>query len=73
VKLKNANNGNYNNVNPRGADTIAAYKKTVPSDVLGCFERAKATHSNMMENAPYFIGAVLAGNVAGLSPGESSH
>jgi uncharacterized MAPEG superfamily protein len=68
--LKKANNGRYNNANPRGADTLAMYKKTVPSDVMGCFERAKAAHANMMENAPFFIGAVLAGNMVGLSAGK---
>jgi len=67
--LKKANNGKFNNANPRGTDTIAAYKKTVPSDVLGCFERSKAAHANLMENAPFFIGAVLAGNMVGLSAG----
>ena len=70
--LKKANNGKFNNANPRGNDTLASYKKTVPSDVLGCFERAKAAHSNMMENAPFFVGAVLAGNMARLSAGVFS-
>jgi uncharacterized MAPEG superfamily protein len=67
--LKKANNGKFNNANPRGAETLAAYKKTVPSDVLGLCERSKAAHANMMENAPFFVGAVLAGNMVGLSAG----
>lgn len=69
AKVKKANNGKFNNVNPRAPDTLAAYKKTVPSDVLGCFERGKAAHANLMESAPFFIGAVLAGNMVGLSAG----
>lgn len=34
------------------------------------YERAEAAHANGMENAPFFIGAVLAGNFAGLDACE---
>lgn len=39
----------------------------MPKHALAKYERAEAAHANGMENAPYFIGAVLAGNLAGLS------
>lgn len=38
----------------------------MPKDALARFERAEAAHANGMEHAPFFIGAVLAGNLAGL-------
>jgi uncharacterized MAPEG superfamily protein len=38
--------------------------------VYARFERAEAAHANGLENAPLFIGAVLAGNVAGLESCE---
>ncbi|KAF2691614.1 hypothetical protein K458DRAFT_325085 [Lentithecium fluviatile CBS 122367] len=65
--IKKANNGKFNNVNARGVDTLAMYKKSVPAEVFGRYERGKAAHANLMENAPFFIGAVIVGNMMGLS------
>ncbi|KAF2022165.1 hypothetical protein BU24DRAFT_417816 [Aaosphaeria arxii CBS 175.79] len=69
--IKSANNSNWNNANPRGSETIESYKKTVPAEVYGRFERAKAAHNNLMENAPLFIGSVVVGHIAQLSPSKS--
>jgi uncharacterized MAPEG superfamily protein len=70
VKLiQSANNKYWNNKNPRGAETNATYAKTVPAATYARFERAEAAHKNAMENAPFFIGAVVAGNMAGVGAG----
>ena len=45
------------------------YRKTTPAALFARYERAEAAHRNGMENAPFFIGAMLAGNWAGLSAG----
>ncbi|PVI06631.1 hypothetical protein DM02DRAFT_609811 [Periconia macrospinosa] len=63
--MKKANNGKWNNANPRG--TGETNKRAVPAAVQAKFERMEASHANSMENAPFFIGAILAGNQAGLS------
>jgi uncharacterized MAPEG superfamily protein len=68
-QLKSANNGKWDNVNSRGTETVATYRKSVPAEVYARFERAEAAHKNGFENAPFFIGAVIAGNMAGLSAG----
>ena len=68
--LKRANNNFWNNASPRSVEFLAACKKAVPAGVYARFERAEAAHANGLENAPLFIGAVLAGNVAGLEACE---
>ncbi|KAF2643029.1 hypothetical protein P280DRAFT_421509 [Massarina eburnea CBS 473.64] len=65
--IKKANNGKWDNVNARGANAATTYQKTAPAEVYARFERAEAAHKNGFENAPLFIGAMLAGNLAGLS------
>ncbi|KAF9699055.1 hypothetical protein EKO04_002997 [Ascochyta lentis] len=60
---KKANKGFWDNTNPRRTGYL---EKNIPKDVFAKYERAEAAHTNGMENAPYFIGAVLAGNFAGL-------
>ncbi|KAF2476180.1 uncharacterized protein BDR25DRAFT_277172 [Lindgomyces ingoldianus] len=64
--MKGANNKKWDNANPRGADANAKYQKAVPNQIWCKFERAEAAHKNMLESAPLFIGAILAGNIAGL-------
>lgn len=59
-------------MNARGVDTSAAYKKSIPADVFGRFERAEAAHHNLLENAPLFIGAVIVGNMMGLPASNQS-
>lgn len=68
--MKKANNNRWDNRNPRGTDTNAAYAKAVPAEVYARFERAEAAHKNAMENVPWFVGAVALGNWAGLSASE---
>ncbi|KAF3045416.1 hypothetical protein E8E12_001410 [Didymella heteroderae] len=60
---KKANKGYWDNTNPRNTGYL---EKNIPKDALAKYERAEAAHANGMENAPYFIGAVLAGNLANL-------
>lgn len=67
--LKKANNGRYNNANPRGADALTAYRKSIPAAIYARVERAKAAHCNLMESAPFFVGAVIAGNMTKLPAG----
>jgi uncharacterized MAPEG superfamily protein len=69
--IQTANPKTWNNANPRGQDTNSAYKKSVPADVFAAYERAEAAHKNLLENAPLFVGAVLAGCYAGVDSGES--
>jgi hypothetical protein len=64
--IKSSNNNNWNNHNPHSIDTAPAYKSCVPTACYARFERAEAAHHNGMENAPFFIGAVVVGNMVGL-------
>jgi uncharacterized MAPEG superfamily protein len=41
----------------------------VPAATFATFERAEAAHKNAMENAPFFVGAVVGGNLAGVGAG----
>lgn len=69
--IRKNNNKRWNNVNPHGAETVAAYKAAVPAEVFARYERGEAAHKNMMENAALYVGAVVIGNMAGLSAGKS--
>ncbi|KAF3004265.1 hypothetical protein E8E13_008192 [Curvularia kusanoi] len=61
---KRANNGVWDNTNPRNTSYLT--QNIVDKEALARYERAEAAHANGMENAPFFVGAVLAGNLAGL-------
>ena len=67
--FKKGVNGQLDNANPRGASTLEFYRKCCPGPLYAKAERAEACHKNNMENAPFFIGAILAGNLAGLDAG----
>ncbi|KAF2275913.1 uncharacterized protein EI97DRAFT_458911 [Westerdykella ornata] len=67
--VKRANNNKWNNANPRGTSTTNTYQKCVPEATFARFERAEAAHKNLMENAPFVVGAVAVGNWAGLGSG----
>lgn len=69
--IKKSNNNQWNNHNPRSTASNELYKKSIPSKLYARFERAEACHKNAMENAPFFIGAVLAGNFAGIGNGKA--
>ncbi|OCL15090.1 hypothetical protein AOQ84DRAFT_370689 [Glonium stellatum] len=66
--IKKANNGYWDNRNPRGVGVVAMYKKSVPALTFAKFEKAEAAHKNGMENAPLFIGAIILANMANLDP-----
>jgi uncharacterized MAPEG superfamily protein len=57
----------WNNHNPRSAKLTTLYHENIPAECFARYERAEAAHLNGMENAPFFVGAVLAGNMAGVN------
>lgn len=64
--MRKANNGRWNNSNPRFSKWDATLRESTPAEVYGRYERAEAAHKNGMENFPVFVGAILAGNIAKL-------
>ncbi|KAF2823356.1 hypothetical protein CC86DRAFT_372332 [Ophiobolus disseminans] len=64
--IKSSNNNKWDNLNPRGIATNASYQKHVPAECYALFEKAEAAHKNGLESAPFFVGAVVLGNVVGL-------
>jgi len=65
--MKKANNGRWNNSNPRSSKWDATLRESTPAEVYGRYGKAEAAHKNGMENLPIFVGAVLAGNIANVS------
>ena len=65
--IKNANNQQWNNANPRSAALKESAKKSLPASIYARYERAEAAHANSMENLPLLIGAIILGNMAKLS------
>lgn len=66
VALIKKSTNKWDNLNPRGINSNTSYQKSVSADCYAKFEKAEAAHKNGLENAPLFIGAVLAGNMADL-------
>ncbi|KAF2198949.1 hypothetical protein GQ43DRAFT_377403 [Delitschia confertaspora ATCC 74209] len=64
--IKKARNGKWDNTNPRGGNAASDIQKSVPKDVFARYERCEGAHKNSMENAPFFMCAMLVGNVVGL-------
>lgn len=69
VLINRATNGRFDNANPRGASFSETCKKSLDKATLGRFERAKAAHTNALENLPLFASAVICANMAGLQKG----
>jgi uncharacterized MAPEG superfamily protein len=67
--IKRANNGRWDNANPRSSNWNVVLQKSVPANVFARYERAKAAHHNCMENFAAFSAAIILGNVAQLPPG----
>ncbi|RDL41009.1 Uncharacterized protein BP5553_00988 [Venustampulla echinocandica] len=65
--IKKANNGRWDNTNPRSSNWDDTLRKSTPAEVYGRFTRAEAAHNNGLENLPLFVGAILAANLAKLS------
>jgi uncharacterized MAPEG superfamily protein len=61
------NKQRWDNAAPRSQNE--KLKKSMPPKVYAQFERCRAAHNNMLESSAFFIGAVLAGNWAGLENG----
>ncbi|KAL9128739.1 MAG: hypothetical protein Q9217_002646 [Psora testacea] len=59
-----ANNGKFDNANPRGEKFATSLRKTLPNKTLTLFERAKAAHQNGLESLPLFAAAVICANIA---------
>ena len=62
--IKAANNGRWNNANPRSSNLNEQLQKSVPAEVFGRYERAEAAHKNGMENLAIFSTALVLGNMA---------
>lgn len=67
--ITRANNGQWNNSNPRSSKFSAKLQSTVPADTFAAYERAASAHKNGMENLPLVVGAVALGNMAHLDVG----
>lgn len=65
--ITKANNGRWENSNPRSSNWDATLRQSIPAEIYGRYERAEAAHKNGFENLPIFVGAILAGNIAHLS------
>jgi uncharacterized MAPEG superfamily protein len=65
--MKKANNGRWNNSNPRSSKWDSTLRESTPAEIYGRYERAEAAHKNGMENLPIFVGAILAGNITNLT------
>ena len=65
-RIKKANNGRWNNANPKSTAYHATMEKSVPAEVFATYERSEAAHKNAMENLPLFATAVILGNMAKL-------
>ncbi|KAG9236108.1 hypothetical protein BJ875DRAFT_457433 [Amylocarpus encephaloides] len=65
--MSKANNGKWDNSNPRSSTWDNKLRTATPAEAYGRYERAEAAHKNGFENLPLFVGAILAGNLAGLS------
>ncbi len=64
--IKSANNGRWNNANPRSSAWNEIIQKSVPAEIFGRYERAEGAHKNGLENLPVFATAVVLGNMAKL-------
>src|SRR5437762_10852184 len=67
--IRSANNGRWDNTNPRSTQWIDTLAKSVPAAVFAKYERCEAAHKNLMENMALFTTAVVLGNIAGLPAG----
>ncbi|MCJ1290238.1 hypothetical protein MMC34_001774 [Xylographa carneopallida] len=61
-----ANNGNWDNSNPRSSNWDKKLQSTVPAECFKRYERAEAAHKNGMENLALFATAIVLGNMAAL-------
>ncbi|MCJ1470996.1 hypothetical protein MMC07_009644 [Pseudocyphellaria aurata] len=64
--IKAANNGRWDNANPRSPAWNEKIQKSVPAAIFGKYERAEAAHKNGMENLALFSTTIILGNVAAL-------
>jgi hypothetical protein len=65
-ELKKVDRSLLNNHNPRSTTLKPLQQQSMPAECYARYERAEASHKNGMENAPFFVGAVVAGNIARL-------
>ncbi|MCJ1431158.1 hypothetical protein MMC27_000509 [Xylographa pallens] len=64
-----ANNGQWDNSNPRSSTWDKKLQAAVPAACFRRYERAEAAHKNGMENLALFATAVVLGNMAALEAG----
>jgi len=67
--INRATNNRFDNANPRGQSSQQVYQKSTDAATWAKYERARAAHSNAMENLPLFFAAVICANMAGLDTG----
>jgi uncharacterized MAPEG superfamily protein len=67
--IRSANNGRWNNANPRSSQWNETLVKSMPAAVFAKYERCEAAHKNMLENMALFTTAVVLGNLASLPAG----
>ncbi|MCJ1281201.1 hypothetical protein MMC26_000519 [Xylographa opegraphella] len=65
-----ANNGKWDNANPRSSAWDKQLQATVPAACYERYERAEAAHKNGMENLALFATAIVLGNMAALDVGK---
>ncbi|KAI9675496.1 MAG: hypothetical protein M1829_003300 [Trizodia sp. TS-e1964] len=66
--IRRANNGRWDNANPRSAAWMSSMQKTVPAATYARYERSRAAHQNSFENMPLYFAAIILGNMAKLPP-----
>lgn len=64
--IRAANNGRWDNTNPRSPAWNERIQKSTPAAIFGRYERAEAAHKNAMENMALFSTTIILGNMAEL-------
>ena len=66
IIIKAANNGRWDNSNPRSPAWHEKIQKSTPAEIFGRYERAEGAHKNGMENMAIFCTTIVLGNLAQL-------
>ncbi|MCJ1427310.1 hypothetical protein MMC29_005213 [Sticta canariensis] len=66
IIIKSANNGRWDNSNPRSSGWNEKIQKSTPAEIFSRYERAEGAHKNGMENMAIFCTTIILGNMAEL-------
>lgn len=69
IVIKAANNGRWDNSNPRSPGWHEKIQKSTPAKIFARYERAEGAHKNGMENMAIFCTTIILGNMAELPAG----